>query len=91
VSLPRPPLDPELYARLYAPPVPHEAVAESADEYGVRRIRVDGVTVRYVEDAFSVQMTVEGDLPAKTLDALIADLHAKLSALENAPCEIVPL
>jgi hypothetical protein len=49
----------------------------------VFRITVEGVVVRYVEDDHEIQLTVEGDLPHRTVDALVADL----AMLENAPCE----
>ena len=60
-------------------------------EYNVHRIKVEGTVVRYVEETDSIQMTVEGELPQKTLDALTRDLRDKLSALENAPCELIGL
>ena len=85
------PLDLELFDRLYKPAVAHEAVANSEDEHNVVRIKVEGVVVRYVEEMGSIQMTVEGDLPQKTSDALTRDLIEKLSKLENAPCELIRL
>ena len=83
--------DLDLFARLYKPPVTHEELASSEDEHNVHRIKVEGVVVRYVEDMDSIQMTVEGKLPQKTMDALTRDLLDKLSALENAPCELIRL
>ena len=38
-----------LFARLYRPNVAHEKMVEIEGEYGVYRIRVEGVVVRYVE------------------------------------------
>ena len=83
--------DLELFNRLYKPPVALEELAKSEDEYNVRRIKVEGVIVRYVEEMDSIQMTVEGELPQKTLDTLTRDLLDKLSALENAACDLIRL
>lgn len=80
-----------LYERRYAPPVGHDTLPAVEDEYGVHRIRVQGVVVRYVEDMYSVQMTVEGGLATETVDALAQDLRDKLSALEGAACELIPI
>ena len=85
--------EPELdgLAELYNPPIPHEKVPEREDEYNIRRITVNGVTVRYVEDGWSIRMTVEGDLPTSTAEILTSDLRRKLSALERKPYEIIRL
>ncbi len=83
--------DLDLFARLYRPCEPHEPLPQGDDAYGVHRIRVAGVVVRYVQDMQRVQMTVEGDLPPQTVQALAQDLLEKMSALENAPCELVRL
>jgi hypothetical protein len=85
------PPDLDLFAQLYKPSVVREELAGSEDEYNVHRIKVEGVVVRYVEEMESVQMTVEGELPQKTLDAITHDLLKKLSALENTPCELIRL
>lgn len=78
--------DLELASRLYSPAIAHTASGDD-DSHDTIRITVDGVIVRYVHTMGAVQMTVEGELPAATVDALAEDLRAKLSALENAPCE----
>jgi hypothetical protein len=49
---------------------------------------VGGIIVRYVEENFSIQMTVEGELPQPSIDALTSDLFEKLIVLENAPYEL---
>jgi len=85
------PLDLELFSRLYKPTVAHEPAVKSGDEHNVYRIKVEGVVVRYVEEMHAIQMTVEGDLPQNTLDALTRDLLDKLSKLENTPCELIRL
>jgi len=64
-----------------------EDMPEVEEEHNVFRIRIDGIVVRYVEDSHSVQMTLEGVLPQVSVQTLVADLLAKLSALENAPYE----
>lgn len=65
--------DLEVFARRYQPPLAYEEVpkSESEEEYNVRRINVAGVVVRYVEEMTAIQITVEGELPQKTLDILI--------------------
>ena len=84
--------DLDILAALYAPPVPHVAIPEAdGDDYGVHRIAVNGVTVRYNETSFHVRLTVEGDLPAATLAALTGDLMGKLSALEGKRYELIRL
>lgn len=83
--------DLDLFARRYVPPVPHEKLGSLEDEPNTHRIKVEGVTVRYVEEMDSVQMTVEGELPQKTLDVLTKDLLDKLTALENSACTLIKL
>jgi hypothetical protein len=80
--------DLDLFQQLYHPPVPQEELPSSPDEPNIHRVKVAGVIVRYVDDMRSIQMTVEGELPPSTLDALTTDLLAKLSTLENAPFEM---
>jgi hypothetical protein len=81
----------DMLAKLYRPDTPHETLPEVEGEYRVFRIRIDGVTVRYVEEMHTIQVTVEGDLPGRTLDRLTSDVCDKLSALENSECEPRPL
>jgi hypothetical protein len=80
--------DLEIVASLYRPKVDHEAISSQEDEHGVYRVKINGVIVRYVENTWCIQMTVEGELPQATIDDLAVDLRKKLSALENAPCEL---
>lgn len=77
--------DLNLMTKLFSPEIPHEVLPKKQDVYNVHRIKVEGVLVRYVENMHSVQMTVEGELPPATIEALASDLTYKLSALENAP------
>ncbi len=69
----------------YRPPVPHETVTREAtdDAWRTHRIRVDGVTVRYVESD-DVHVIVEGPLPEATEAAILADLRAKLTRADAA-------
>jgi len=85
------PPDLNLFERRFRPPVAHEVIPGSVEEYNVHRVSIGGVTVRYVEGMDCVQMTVEGELPKDTLDVLTCDLFDKLSALENSPCELIRL
>jgi hypothetical protein len=81
--------DPDLdaFAALFIPPVAHEAISTSGEEFGVHRIAVGGVTVRYVESQRSIKLVVEGVLPDETSAALVADLREKLSKIEHTPYE----
>ncbi len=86
----------ELLESLYQPDVATEIIANDDpddDEYGVYRIRVDGVVVRYVEDMYSIRITVEGELPEEIVERLRKDITDKFAALERAPvtCQIVPI
>ncbi len=80
-------------AKLYSPAVPHDPVPESedfGDEYSfkTRRLRVQGVIVRYLEERSYIMMTVEGDLPAATVDKLAEDLRVALEKIQRVPCEV---
>ncbi len=79
------PPDLDLAARLFRPSVAHEALPEDGDAYNTRRVLVDGVVVRFIDNGYSLQMTVEGDLPASTVDAIAEQLREKLSAIERTP------
>jgi hypothetical protein len=83
--------DLDLFGRLYRPEVPHEVLPQRDTEFGVHRIRVDGIIVRYLEDSDCVQLTIEGELPEATISVLTSDLLDKFSRLENAPCELKPI
>jgi hypothetical protein len=73
-----------LAGKIFCPPVAHDPLPKTETEHNVERIRVRGVVVRYVTDLRSIQLTVEGNLPADILDRLSQDLCQKLSTLENA-------
>lgn len=78
----------DLFRRRFTPDVPHEALPESEEEFSVYRIKVAGLVVRYVEEGHAVQMTVEGELPSLTVEALTKDLQEKLAALERAAVKV---
>ena len=80
--------DLNLMTKLFNPAIPHAVLPKIKDFHNVHKIEIDGVTVRYVETHHSVQMTVEGELPPPTIEALASDLTCKISALENAPVEL---
>jgi hypothetical protein len=79
----------DLFGQLYRPNTPHQPIEDREDEYGVKRIQVDGVVVRSVEETRHIQVTIEGPLPEATITALAEDLRTKLASLENADCEVV--
>ena len=80
--------DLDLAEKLYCPAISHEEISRKDDEYNIYRIKVDGVVVRFVQEMASIQITIEGDLPQKTIDAITSELLGKLTALENTPCEL---
>ena len=73
----------DLIGELFKPGVPHETLPQKEEEFRVFRIRVGDVIVRYVEDSFVLQATVEGELSHDTLESLRNDLQTKLEALER--------
>jgi hypothetical protein len=75
--------DVELFGLLYRPPIAHEQLPDIEDEFGVRRIRVDGTVIRYIEQPHGIQMIVEGALPPPLVDALVADLRDMLARVEH--------
>ena len=80
--------DLDLINDLYSPEILHEKIPGDDDKYNVFRIRVEGVTVRYVEDWYDVQVTVEGNLPEGLIEIIKSDLLKKFSRLENSECYI---
>jgi len=76
----------DLIKDLYRPDVPHSQMPQ--EEYNVFRIKIDGVIVRYVENLYAVQVTVEGNLPEEIVDSIKSDLYEKFSMLENSTGDI---
>ncbi len=77
--------------KLYSPPVTHSELAQNEDEYGTYRILIDGTVVRYVEDAYGIQVTIEGSLSEITIELLEKDLLEKLESLENTSYKSYPI
>lgn len=75
--------DPDLFETLFHPPIDHEAIPQAEEEYNTFRRRIEGVTVRYVVDMYSVTMTIEGSLSTEQASSLTNDLQDKLSRLEG--------
>lgn len=83
--------DLDLVEALYAPMLATDILGEDAEQYGTFRIRVGDVVVRYVEESFVIQVTVEGELPRSALDELQKDVVDKLALLERTPitCKLI--
>ena len=77
----------EVLDRLCHPSVSHVPMEDREDEYKVTRIQMDDVLVRYVQDSWSIQLTVEGTLPPELFDVLVEDARGKLALLENSDFE----
>jgi len=81
----------DLLETLYTPDMPHSKVPEVENEFRVYRLSIEGVTVRYVEGSHDVGLTIEGALPAQTVERLSSDLLEKLAAIENTNVICIPL
>lgn len=86
-------LDRKLLAGLYQPALTHEAIPESEnfeDEYAykVRRIKVDGIVVRFVDEDHAIQIVVEGNLPAEICNSIAEHIRCILEKIQNAECEL---
>ncbi len=73
-----------LHAARYEPPLAHETQPGGHGYPHVHTIVVDGVTIRYVEDSYSVRVTLEGVLDPDKVTTLIEDARQKLSTLERS-------
>jgi len=81
----------DAYESLYRPQVTHTPLDpkdECDEDWRTKRINVEGVQVRYVDDMDHVTVTVEGNLDRTIVEALAEDLQAKLALVENADCRI---
>lgn len=79
----------EMFDRLFLPELPNvEALPKSGSDGDLStcRIQVGGVVVRYSDGHRLIRLTVEGELPPATMDALVEDFAAKFAALMKAPC-----
>lgn len=73
---------------LYIFPFPTGELEEDDNEHNLFWTYVDGVKVRFLEDHFSLIVTVEGNLPASTVETMQELLLDRLSTLENVSCEL---
>ncbi|ELS05021.1 hypothetical protein Xen7305DRAFT_00047600 [Xenococcus sp. PCC 7305] len=80
--------DVNLIKDIYSFGFPCEQLPQDEDEYNVFRIKIDGVTVRFVEERYSVQATVEGELPDEKIVELQNRTLSKISLLENTICDL---
>lgn len=71
----------------YALDCDHEPVeAAGDDELAVTRLRVEGVTVRYVEESFAVRVVIEGEPSEAARAAAIDGPRRALERIEGAAC-----
>lgn len=71
---------------LYQPQnVNYKILKRREDDFRIHRIKIDNVTVRYVESSYDVTLIIEGELPETTIQLLKNDLLAQLSQLEGVP------
>ena len=81
----------EVYAALYTPPIPHSPIEqepENEDDWRTKKMVIEGVRVRFVDDRDHLTVTIEGDLPKAIVDTLAEDLRSKLALVENTDCQI---
>jgi len=76
---------------LFTPAIADEILGEDEQEFRTYRVRVNGVVVRFVDDGYGIQVTIEGELPESSKQALKDDLVSKLSALEGANVECLDI
>ena len=69
---------------LYCPDASAVELPRTEDEYNIVRVSLDGVTVRFTEDSFSVEVLVEGALAEPTKKELQRSVLEKLSRLDGA-------
>lgn len=75
----------DILPELYRPDLAHVVLPEDEHDHRMHRIRVGAILVRYAEDMFTIQVTVEGQLASDDLARLRSDLIASLEALEQSP------
>jgi hypothetical protein len=79
-------------ASLYRPSIPHEEVMDDSGDIDLEKIQIAGVLVRFAEVyGKGIQMTIEGELPASTIQTLIEEILAKFKLLENAEWKVKPI
>lgn len=80
--------DVTLVRDIYSFEFPYEKLPQEEDEYNIFRIKIEGVTVKFVEDRYSVFATVEGKLPNEIVEKLKDSPLSKISTLENTSCDL---
>ncbi|MEM9702159.1 MAG: hypothetical protein AAF907_06925 [Planctomycetota bacterium] len=82
-----------LYQSPFSEEIAEERITEEEDGeasgFGRYLLSIDGTTVRFDEETDRVVVTVEGELPAATLDAVVSNLRDRLTAVEGAAYEAV--
>ena len=68
---------------LYQSPFTNDVATEDDEQCGRYRLEIQGTTVRFDEDMYSIVVTVEGDLPAETIEVILSNLKNRLSTIEN--------
>ena len=61
---------------------------EEEDEHNVFWIFINNVKIKFVEERYYIQVSIEGELSNKIVRTLKQQLLAKVSVLENTACEI---
>lgn len=80
-----------ILATLYQSPISGDLAIEHEEQYGVFLLDIDGTTVRFNEDMYDITVTIEGEMPVETANAILSDLRQKLSKLENTTYELISL
>jgi hypothetical protein len=80
--------DVKLVKKIYTPDIPHKILPIVDDEYNIFRISINDVTVRFVEEMYYIQVTVEGKLPDSVIEHIKQYTLNKISILENSTYEI---
>ena len=75
----------------YSPNIEHEKLPDDEDEFRCHRITVGDVVVRFLEDSYSVTVTVEGNLAEDLMSALKSHGLETLSHVEGVPYKIIEL
>ncbi|MDU8928171.1 hypothetical protein RXV86_12305 [Alisedimentitalea sp. MJ-SS2] len=86
-------VDVELFEGRFSPPIPHRKIEPdtASEDHKTHRILIDDVVVRFTEDRHEIVVTVEGELPMKTLEALEQHGLRTYSTLEGVPYKSVRL
>ena len=68
---------------LYQSPFNDDLAVEDEERYGRHRLDIEGTTVRIDEDMYDITITVEGQLPAETLEAILSTFQERLARIED--------